>query len=432
MEIPAKLLGFAVARRRHLCAIAMGALFLACLARYWMHFDVQGSVPREMEMSRTAINLYENGHFANPFFLVDTGPTAHVAPAFPVYLALLMHVFGDKAEGLFALKISVELIVALQVALFPLFSQCLGMGRLTGFIAACAWIVAKPPLEWNWEGYYAAFTIAIVCCIYREHLDLKSNRPKWLIWLLGFLMGLLMLLTPTIALVLASWLGWEIWRRKSTFLRTSFFPLVLLPALMVSPWLIRNYLVLHRAAIRDNFGLELAVSNNNCARFSTRINLDSGCYDNMHPNGSFIEATKVAQLGEVRYNDQRLREAVGWIRSHPTRFMRLTGTRFIAFWFPTETGNIHYAGTGRRLERSLIYLMTILSIGGVWILYHRDKNGAYVCMSCLLLYPLVYYIVEFCDRFRYPVLWLTFLLGAFPIARFLDTTLRSSQSNGLI
>ena len=187
---------FDFARHRQLYALVMCVLFLACLGRYWMHFDPRSSVPRTMEMPRTAVNLYEKGQFANPFFLVDTGPSAHVSPAFPVYMALLMHAFGDKAAGLFALKISAALIVALQIALFPVFSQCLGMGRLTGFIAACAWIAAKPMLEWNWEGYYAAFLIAITCCVYRKYLDSTSTRHKLVVWLLGFLMGILMLLSP--------------------------------------------------------------------------------------------------------------------------------------------------------------------------------------------------------------------------------------------
>jgi hypothetical protein len=421
LSLTTRFTGFVVLRRRQLYVLAIGGLFLACLGRYWMHFDAQGSVPRKMEMARTAINLYEKGQFSNPFFIADTGPTAHVAPAFPVYMALLMHAFGDNAQGLFALRISAALIVAFQVALFPLLSQSLGMGRLTGFIAACTWIVAKPLLEWNWEGYYAALLIAITCCVYRMHLDSTSKRPKSVTWLLGFLIGLLMLLSPAIALVLAAWLGWEIWRRKSAFLETSFLPLVLLPALVVSPWLIRNYLVFDRLVIRDDFGLELAVSNNDCAQFAARINFDSGCANNVHPNGSLTEAKKVSQMGEVHYNDQRLREAALWIKSHQTRFLRLTVMRFIAFWLPTETGTIHYAGTGRRIERSLIYVMTLLSISGVWILYRRNIKSAYVCMSCLILYPLVYYIVQFVDRYRYPILWLTFLLGSLPISRLLGT-----------
>jgi hypothetical protein len=410
---------FITASRRLLFVLAIGALFLACVGRYWMHFDASREVPRKMEMSRTAINLYEKGEFANPFYLADTGPTAHVAPAFPAYMALLMYGFGDGAEGLFALKVSVVLTVALLVALFPVFSQCLGMGRVAGFVASFAWIVAKPQLEWNWEGYYAALLVAITCGVYRKHLDLTSKQSRWITYLLGLLTGILMLLIPTAALVLSGWIGFEIWRSKGDFWRACFLPLIILPVLIVSPWLVRNYLVFHRLSLRDNFGLELATSNRDCAQFAARINFDSGCFDSSHPNGSLIEARKVAQMGEVRYNDQRLREGMKWIEGHPVRFLKLVGIRFVAFWFPTETANIHYAGTGRRLERLIIYLMTLLSIAGVWMLYRRDNKSAYICLSCLVLYPLVYYVMQFIDRYRYPILWLSFLLGSLAITNLL-------------
>jgi hypothetical protein len=70
------------------------------------------------------------------------------------------------------------------------------------------------------------------------------------------------------------------------------------------------------------------------------------------------------------------------------------------------------------LERVVIYLMTLLSGAGLLILYQRDARSAAICMSCLTLYPLVYYIVQFEDRYRYPVMWVTFLLGALPITTY--------------
>ena len=39
-----------------------------------------------------------------------------------------------------------------------------------------------------------------------------------------------------------------------------------------------------------------------------------------------------------------------------------------------------------------------------------------MCTISLGLFPLVYYAVQYEYRYRYPILWMTFLLGAFPIA----------------
>jgi hypothetical protein len=415
------------ARRRQCQAIVFAALFLTCLFRYWIGFDPNDSVTKHSwEMARIAVSLHEKGQFANPFSLLDTGPSAHLAPAFPVFMALVIRTFGEKAAGIFALKVIAALIVALQVALFPLFSSGLGMGRLNGFIAACIWILAKPMMQYDWESSYAALLIAITCCIYRKYLDPRWQDVGWVVWLLGCLMGFLILLIPTITLVLAAWLAWEIWRRKSLFVKTSLLPLVLLPALIISPWIIRNYLQFHRLMIRDNLGLELSVSNNDCAQFSLRLDLDTGCF--VHPSVSVTEARKVLEMGEVQYNDMRLREAIHWIVRHPTRFIGLTVRRFIAFWFPTENGTIHYAGTGRRQERVLIYLMALFSLKGLLILYRLDVKSAAICMSCLALFPLVYYITQFVFWHNYPIMWLTFLLGAFPMTRYASSRLRAVRS----
>ena len=82
---------------------------------------------------------------------------------------------------------------------------------------------------------------------------------------------------------------------------------------------------------------------------------------------------------------------------------------------PKSKGPYSLLGPGRRLERLAIYVMTLLSVAGLFILFRRDSLSAIVCLACLGLFPLVYYIVQYEYRYRYPILWLTFLLGSLPI-----------------
>jgi hypothetical protein len=141
------------------------------------------------------------------------------------------------------------------------------------------------------------------------------------------------------------------------------------------------------------------------------------------------EARKVMELGEIKYNALRLREARRWISSHPARFIKLSVMRFIAFWMPTENLNNPYA-SGRHLERLNIYLVTLSSVLGIAILWKRDDKSALLLISCLTVFPLVYYIIQFEYRYRYPIMWATFLLGAMPLtafARQISETLRLSR-----
>ena len=78
-------------------------------------------MPFDPEASRLAHSLYDEGTFANPFASLDTDPSAHLAPVFPAFLALLMKVFGDLSTGAYAIKLAAVLILSLQLALYPLF-----------------------------------------------------------------------------------------------------------------------------------------------------------------------------------------------------------------------------------------------------------------------------------------------------------------------
>ena len=52
-------------------------------------------------------------------------------------------------------------------------------------------------------------------------------------------------------------------------------------------------------------------------------------------------------------------------------------------------------------------------------------ESAMLCALCLGLFLLIYYAVQYEDRYRYPILWVTFLLGSLPITHFLRRLLKS-------
>jgi hypothetical protein len=406
---------FVRARRRAFCLLVCIALFFAALSRYWVSYVPTDSVSREPESFRLAHNLYDNGKFANPFAALDTGPSAHLSPVFPSFVALLMKVFGDGSAGIYAIRLAATLVLSLQLALYPVFSRILGMGEINGVIGASIWIAAKPRIVYNHEELYVAILLAVACCCYRRCLDEEAQARSRLTWLLGSLMGFLILTCQTVAPIYATWLAWEVGRLKYAFFKWSVMPLVLLPVVIIAPWTIRNYSVFHSfTRIRDNFGLELSVSNNDCAQFGISVNEQTGCFQNIHPNKNVNEARKVMELGEIKYNALQLREALRWISSHPARFIKLSILRFIAFWMPTENLNNPYA-CGRHRERVVIYLITLLSVLGLVILCQRDIKSGLLLISCLTVFPLVYYLVQFEDRYRYPIMWATFLLGAMPL-----------------
>jgi len=255
---------------------------------------------------------------------------------------------------------------------------------------------------------------------FTEKMSTKSLIVSGVVW------GALLLMQPAVILVLFVWLLLLHFRSQSS--NRQKIALGLLPIILLSPWMVRNFLVFHKPVfIRDNLGMELAVSNNPCASVLFETNLESGCYSRVHPNLSYEEALKVQQLGEVEYNQVKLREATGWIRANPAAFAALSARRFEAFWLPPFSSNPE---TGVLLRPSVLYCFTLASVAGMFVMWRNARFSAYVVGLWLVLFPLTYYVTQSGARFRYPILWATFLPGSYfltQLAQGLSGGLRTSK-----
>jgi hypothetical protein len=114
--------------------------------------------------------------------------------------------------------------------------------------------------------------------------------------------------------------------------------------------------------------------------------------------------------GEIKFNREKLREAMDWISANRGQFASLTWRRFIRFWFP-YLGGLRYAiPTG---------ILTVFSLVGLALMFWKksgiNRRAAFILAAPLLLYPLAHYFVQFEARYRYPIFWATFLPAAYAI-----------------
>ncbi|HYU46573.1 MAG TPA: hypothetical protein VEK84_10405 [Terriglobales bacterium] len=372
---------------RHLCGIGYESLELGCSLAY-------------------------KGTFSDPFRFLETGPSAHIAPAFPAGVALLIRMFGDQADGAYVLQWVGAVVLALQLSFWPFLSRRLGMGFAAGVLGAIAFLFAGIVLLPMWEAVYVGLLVIVLSyCVYR----MLSAEPSWpLVISTAFLWGIMFLLNPVPLFVFLALLAWAGFSRKIS--REKKLALAAIPLLAITPWLIRNYRVFdHFIFIRDNLGLELAVSNNSCAPFWFWGNFHANCFRNIHPDESITEAEKVRTLGEYEYNQARLREALQWIRENPGPFLKLSGQRLVAFWFPTPTGN-PFRDERVSTQMLVVWLLALLSAPGIWLLWKKDRASAGIVVIWLVLFPPIYYFIQYDVRYRYPILWATFLPGCFFVA----------------
>jgi hypothetical protein len=351
-----------------------------------------------------ARNLARYGEFANPFQPMPTGPTALCPPLYPSFMALLIRMFGDTL--LFAVLLSVITMVVhgLHAAVLPSVSALFLSDTRPGIYGACVSILLPLlPLYPQHEMMYAALG-TMYFCLASAWLARRGGVLAGLGT--GAFGGLLLLLNPATLFITGPWIAYMVWRRIPCVVR--FASVGMLTALLVLlPWTWRNYRIFHKLFfVRDNIGLELLIGNNDLAQPTFLQNGQS--HQLMHPNWSLARAAEVLRMGEVRFSDRCLADARQWIRQHPSRFGALTVARVRMFWFPDSDA----------VSRSSRWFgwNTVICVAGLTVMAWRRQRIAVYLAFVLLLYPMLYYIVQYDARYRVPVLWIMLLGSGYFVA----------------
>lgn len=335
-----------------------------------------GFVDQNYETVRVALSLAHHNTFADPF-LLPTGATAHVAPAFPFLLSVLYRIFGDGLAGDTAKRVTECAVSSLGYALLPAIARACGWREAVG-IGAGLWGAVIPldryeEISGNFESSWAALLLMLLVWA-----AAARRTPYWA--------GVMLLFAPALAPVLA----------VLALARRWWLPLAI-SVLLVMPWTLRNHAKLGSWIwIRDNLGLELSLSNRDGVTPSMRENIRLGYHGASHPSHSMQELDRVQYYGEALYNQRRLRMALTWIAGHPGKFAALTLARARWFWFPS----LYFSA------------MVLLAFYGIW----RAPN-AWIFAAVWLVFPLMYYLIQYDARYRHPMDWTLLLAAANGIER---------------
>jgi len=415
---------------RHSKLVTRGLLFLVLFlvgtARLSPTYNAGAKFPLHPEAIHLARSLAFHHQFADPFRLASTGPSAYLSPAFPAFLALLIRLFGTGPQADFAFRFAAAAATAAQLALLPLLTEFVGLRLGAGLLA---WFMGiLPPILTfpEWEMAYAGLLAVIATILFWVVLTHPKARFGWSASL-GAISGLLLLTSASALPVLLAWFGYSIWKFRTRVFHSGRWAAMVVLILVLIPWTARNYLVFHRwIPLRSALGLALEASNNDCALAGVRQSEASGCFFLHSPNHNPAEADRARTLGESEYNAMKLRDTIAWITNHPRRFAVLTAQRFYAFWFPNEGESLReeFTRRARRRERLAIYLATILSVPGLLAILKAKREVGGILASWLVFFPPIYYIALFEDRYRYPILWVTFVCAGYSLAYFATAVVR--------
>jgi hypothetical protein len=364
---------------------------IAGVAEFRLHPEAFG-FGRGFEMAAIARSLVETGTFGNPFEPFVTGPTASNPPLYPLILAGLLKLFGPAGTVWIAVLVNIVLNAAIAAAL-PFLSRAVFRQDFPGVVAGALWIVSMRLMP-QWDTTMTVAGLIAFCLISARGASAAVT---------GVLGGAISLLNPAGVLIFGPWL---------LYLRRGWRYVAAVVAMVAAcnvPWIVRNYRAFGAPVLRTNFVYTLRSSNSDCDRSSLYETSLVQCYQRTHPAGDADEARLMTELGEVRFDRLRASEAFQWIREHPARFRELTLQRFVEFWF-TDPGIAARAAYA-------MWLVTLLSIPGIVMMAVRREPVTWYILAVWLLYPLMFYVVVSCDRYRYPMLWASLLPAGYFVSR---------------
>ena len=371
----------------------LGILALALLLRVVMALAMAQGDPnlwfynQASELGCLAHALNTGYGFASPFCGV-TGPSAFLAPGYPLLVAFVFRIFGEFSRESTIVLVAFQLLFGLLIIVVVMLLTRRLFGAQAANIAGTLCTIS-PTLIWLpvlfWETslsilfLVSALTLALHC------ID-ASKLSNWAA--MGLLCALAMLINPALTLTLAAIFAWMTWQNRAAK-GSPKGPLLtaVLWALLFAPWPIRNQIVLHAfIPLRSNLGYELWQGNHPGS--------DGAFSPELHLNVNRVERSRYAQIGEVAYMREKSALAVAAIKADPTSFMLRSIQRFIRFWIGTKPEK------NSAIIVVALSLTAALGFAGLVMLMRQRLSQAILLALPFLVFPLPYYLTHADFRFR--------------------------------
>ena len=375
--------------RSHTVVVLGIALVLRLLVMVTVlkHYPPQWLFTRGTEMGLLAKSLLAGQGLSSPFG-GSTGPTAFIAPVYPILVAVVFKIFGSfttaSAIVVMLAQTALNLITILLMMRVArqLFNQA--AATVAGVIWACSLpLIWMPTIFWE---------TSLSCCLLMGLLalvlrDRDLNRLTPIHWMrLGAYCGLAALVNPALLPALLAISLWLVFQTRRT---AAWWPVlaVLTFAIVFSPWPIRNARVFHAfIPLRTTVGFELWMGNHAGA--------DGYLDETLFPMYNKAELADYVARGEVAYSAHKSELAKEFIAAHPATFVRMTAVRAKRFWTGTGSRN------GSKIFAWHAIFTTAFGFAGLWLLA-RSKRYALTILFALpmAVFPLPYLITH--AEFRY-------------------------------
>jgi 4-amino-4-deoxy-L-arabinose transferase-like glycosyltransferase len=346
--------------------------------------------------------------FSSPFG-DPTGPTAWIGPLYPYLVAGIFKIFGLFSTTSAVVILSINSLFA-ALTCWPIYQ--IGrrvFGERAGLVAGWTWAVVpfffRYAITWVWDPPISAFLLACGAM-----LVLKIEDTSWRPWIgLGVLAGLAALLNPALTTLFPLLIFWAVWKLRRKGLkayRQALVALVLMGA-VISPWLIRNRVVLGKwVFLRDNAGFEFALGN-----FPGSPGVP---FAGAHPAVNPRVFGQYRDWGELTFIAKKHDEAMRWVHAQPAEFLALSLKRVKDFWDGSE---LNYEPPSDPWRPWMVALESAPALLGLLLACVRRIRNIGPIVLVMLVYPLPYYVVYTNPRYRHAIEpFMVILIGYFIVA----------------
>jgi len=371
------------------------------------------------EHDQIAQALYRGRGFSDPFSR-ETGPTAWMAPVFPVLLAAIYTATDGNPHHVVSVYYVLQLI-CVTIAILPalLIAERLRIFWFGTLICAIALTALFFPLFQLTHDHALQISMVVLIWWHFSRTHDSDVRWRWGLWT-GVIAGMSALLSPVLGAVCAI-LAMYRSRRRPEILAI----VAVLSITIIAPWTMRNWIEMGRLIpIKSNLDYEFWQAN---------IADSDGVVDSetfrthpaLRPYGS--EAENYVRLGE--YEFLKLKRGIWWnrLRADPNRFVNNTANRFVAalLWYqPTSLYEHPKVVAINRCWK----LLPIISLMLILFDYTQPiPNWVYTAVSLWLLVLLPYSIVSYYDRYSWPTMPMQVIIVVYAAHR-LATRIRTRFS----
>ncbi len=381
-----------------LLAFAVRLIFIVFLYRDTWN-DFRDHLLFGFEIGRIARSIASGHGYGNPFS-AETGPTAWMTPVYPYLLAAVFKLFGiySRTSALVILGLNGLFSSLICVPLF--FMAQRSFGRSVAILACWMWALLPYSIyissSFVWETCLSSLLLAILFLWTLRLKEQPASRWDWLGF--GALWGLAVLSNASLLSLFPFFAGWAIyplWPSRRTW-RTAAVLVALGFAITLLPWQARNYRAFHQfIPLRDNFWLEVWIGNDGYTL--------SQSDDSLHPSINETALDEYARLGEIRFMQEKRRQAIGFIAEHPRFFAVMCLRRFVYMWtafWNLDPSNLdvelHYPG-----NVFLTVALTVLMLVGLWQAFRISRGATLPYLLVLAVYPLIFYFTHPEIRYRH-------------------------------